>query len=150
MMLDYRISEKAPFTIVGTKRRFNSDTSYDEVPKFWNEWMAQGEKRPIMGTFGVCIDTEGKDFDYWIADMYFPWEEVPAGCETRVIPGGLWAQFRCTLKTLQSVNTQIWSEWLPSLKEYSPAGDYSIEVYLQPDETGEMACYIWVPLKKNG
>ena len=79
-----------------------------------------------------------------------PWEEVPAGCETRVIPGGLWAQFRCTLKTLQSVNTQIWSEWLPSLKEYSPAGDYSIEVYLQPDETGEMACYIWVPLKKNG
>lgn len=150
MMLDYRISEKAPFTIVGTKRRFNSDTSYDEVPKFWNEWMAQGEKRPIMGTFGVCIDTEGKDFDYWIADMYFPWEEIPAGCETRVIPGGLWAQFRCTLKTLQSVNTQIWSEWLPSLKEYSPAGDYSIEVYLQPDETGEMACYIWVPLKKNG
>ena len=150
MMLDYRISEKAPFTIVGTKRRFNSDTSYDEVPKFWNEWMAQGEKRPIMGTFGVCIDTEGKDFDYWIADMYFPWEEVPAGCETRVIPGGLWAQFRCTLKTLQSVNTQIWSEWLPSLKEYSPAGDYSIEFYLQPDETGEVACYIWVPLKKNG
>ena len=28
IMLDYRISEKAPFTVIGVKRRFNSDTSY--------------------------------------------------------------------------------------------------------------------------
>jgi AraC family transcriptional regulator len=39
-MLDYRIVEKAPFTIVGMKRRFNADTSYQEIPKFWNEWMS--------------------------------------------------------------------------------------------------------------
>ena len=149
MMLDYRISEKAPFTVVGIKRRFNSDTSYDKIPKFWDEWMAQGENRPIMGSFGVCIDMDGKNFDYWIADLYFPWEEVPEGCETRVIPGGLWAQFKCTLQTLQSVNTQIWSEWLPSLKEYSPGGDYSIEVYAPPAVGEGMTCYIWVPLKKN-
>ena len=149
IMLDYRISEKAPFTVVGVKRRFNSDTSYQEIPKFWNEWLARGENRPVMGSFGVCIDMDGKDFDYWIADMYLPWKEIPEGCGTRVIPGGLWAQFRCTLKTLQTVNTQIWSEWLPSLKEYSPAGDYSLEFYLQPDETGNCECYIWVPLKKN-
>lgn len=86
-MMDYRIVEKAPFTIVGVKRPFNSDTSYQEIPKFWDEWLAQGEKRPIMGTFGVCLDMKGKDFDYWIADLYFPWEDIPEGCETRVIPG---------------------------------------------------------------
>ena len=149
IMLDYRISEKAPFTVVGVKRRFNSDTSYQEIPKFWNEWLAQGENRPVMGSFGICIDMDGKNFDYWIADMYLPWKEIPEGCETRMIPGGLWAQFRCTLKTLQTVNTQIWSEWLPSLKEYSLAGDYDLEFYLEPDENGECECYIWVPLKKN-
>ena len=150
MMLDYRISEKAPFTIVGTRRRFNSDTSYDEIPKFWNEWLAQGEKRPIMGTFGVCIDMDGKDFDYWIADVYFPWEEIPEGCEARVIPGGLWAQFRCTLKTLQSVNTQIWSEWLPALKGYRLAGNYSLEVYSMPAGNPEEAeTYIWIPLTRE-
>ena len=81
--------------------------------------------------------------------MYLPWKEIPEGCETRMIPGGLWAQFRCTLKTLQTVNTQIWSEWLPSLKEYSLAGDYDLEFYMEPDENGECECYIWVPLKKN-
>lgn len=149
-MLDYRIVEKAPFTIVGVKRPFNSDTSYEEIPKFWNEWLAQGEKRPVMGTFGVCMDMKGKDFDYWIADLYFPWEEIPEGCETRVIPGSSWAQFPCTMKTLQDTNTRIWSEWLPALQGYSLAGDYDIEVYLPPEKgSNEMSVYIWVPLKKT-
>ena len=148
-MLEYSIVEKAPFTIVGLKRQFNSDTSYQEIPRFWEEWMQQGEKRPIMGTFGVCIDTVGKNFDYWIADLYFPWEEIPEGCETRVIPGSLWAQFPCTLKTLQDVNTKIWSEWLPALKGYQLAGDFDVEVYLPAkDGSGEMQIAIWVPLKK--
>ena len=139
-MMDYRIVEKAPFTIVGVKRPFNSDTSYQEIPKFWDEWLAQGEKRPIMGTFGVCLDMKGKDFDYWIAD----------GCETRVIPGSAWAQFPCTIKTLQDTNTKIWSEWLPALQGYSLAGEYDIEVYLPPEEgSDEMKVYIWVPLKKD-
>ena len=147
-MMDYRIVEKAPFTIVGVKRPFNSDTSYQEIPKFWDEWLAQGEERPVMGTFGVCLDMKGKDFDYWIADLYFPWEDIPEGCETRVIPGSAWAQFPCTIKTLQDTNTRIWSEWLPALQGYSLAGEYDIEVYLPPEEGSEdMKVYIWVPLK---
>ena len=149
-MLDYRIVEKDQFTIVGVKRPFNSDTSYQEIPKFWDEVLAQGEKRPIMGTFGVCIDMDGKNFDYYIADLYFPWEEIPDGCETRVIPASSWAQFPCTMETLQDTNTKIWSEWLPALQGYTLAGEYDIEVYLPPQEgSNEMSVYIWVPLKKN-
>ena len=149
-MLDYRIVKKAQFTVVGVKRPFNSDTSYQEIPKFWNEWLAQGEKRPIKGTFGICMTTKGKDFDYLIADLYLPWEEIPEGCETRVIPESYWAQFKCTMKTLQDTNTKIWSEWLPALQGYSLAGEYDIEAYLPPQEgSDEMTVYIWVPLKKN-
>lgn len=149
-MMDYRIVEKAQFTVVGVKRRFNSDTSYQEVPKFWDEWMAQGDKRPIMGTFGLCLDMEGKEFDYWIADLYFPWEDVPEGCETRVIPASLWAQFPCTLKTLQETNTKIWSEWLPALQGYELVGEYDIEVYLAPEPgSNEVRTFIWVPLRKT-
>ena len=148
-MLDYRIVEKAPFTIVGVKRPFNMDSSYQEIPKFWNEWLAQGEKRAIKGTFGICDGMEGKKFDYWIADLYFPWEDIPDGCETKVIPGSYWAQFPCTMSNLQDTNTKIWSEWLPSLKGYSLAGEYDIEVYLPPMEgSNEMTVYIWVPLRK--
>ena len=149
-MLDYRIVEKAPFTIVGVKRPFNSETSYQEIPKFWDEWLAQGEDRSIKGTFGVCLDMRGKDFDYWIADLYFPWEDIPEGCETRVIPGSYWAQFPCKMSNLQDVNTKIWLEWLPALQGYKLMGEYDIEVYLPPEEgSEEMSVYIWVPLKKD-
>ncbi len=150
-MLDYRIVEKAPFTIVGFKRRFNSDTSYQEIPKFWNEWTS--DTKGLKGMFGVCLDMDGKDFDYWIADLYMPWEDIPEGCETYVIPGGLWAQFICKgplPDSLQSVNTKVWSEWLPSLRGYSLAGDYSLEVYSPPAEKAEdTLSYIWIPLKKD-
>ncbi len=151
-MLDYRIVEKAPFTIVGVSRRFHSDTSYQEIPKFWDECMAQGEKFPVMGTFGVCVDMGEKDFDYWIADLYKPWEDIPEGCRTYQIPGGLWAQFICRgplPDSLQSVNTKIWSEWLPALQGYELAGKYNLEVYGPPAENPEdNENYIWIPLKK--
>ena len=149
-VLNYRITEKAPFTIVGFKRRFNAETSYQEIPKFWNEWMS--DMKGLKGMFGVCLDMDGKDFDYWIADLYAPWEDIPEGCETYQIPGSLWAQFRCKgplPESLQSVNTQIWSEWLPSLKGYELAGNYSIEVYMPPaDDPADTLSYIWVPLRK--
>lgn len=151
-MLEYSIMEKAPFTVVGMKRRFNSETSYQEVPKFWQEWM-QDENRQLMGMFGLCTDETGKEFDYWIADLYEPWKDVPEGCETRVIPGGLWAQFPCRgplVESMQRVNTQIWSEWLPNLKGYSLAGNYSLEFYMPPAEKPEdNVNYIWIPLKKD-
>ncbi|MBO4563698.1 MAG: GyrI-like domain-containing protein [Clostridia bacterium] len=149
-MMEHRITHKAQFTLVGVKRRFDPDTSYREIPKFWDELMEKGEERPIKGTFGVCIDTEGKEFDYWIADLYFPWEEIPEGCETIVMPEGLWAEFPCTLETLQDTNTRIWSDWLPALHGYSLAGGYDVEAYLPPEEgSDEMTISIWVPLKKD-
>lgn len=150
-MLDYRIIEKAPFTVVGIKRRFNSDTCYEEIPKFWNEWTE--DMKGLKGMFGVCLDMDGKNFDYWIADNYVPWEDVPEGCEWTVIPGGLWAQFKCKgplPNSLQNVNTQIWSEWLPTLKGYALAGNYSLEVYGPPTENPkDYESFIWIPLKKE-
>ena len=149
-MLDYRIVDKATFTIVGFKRRFNSETSYQEIPKFWNE--RKSDPKGIKGMFGVCLDMDGKDFDYWIADLYVPWEDIPDGCGTYQIPGGLWAEFLCKgplPENLQSVNTKIWSEWLPSLKGYALAGNYSIEVYMPPaEDPADTVSYICIPLKK--
>ncbi len=152
-MLDYRIVEKAPFTVVGIRRRFDPNTSYREIPKFWREVMGDGGNCPVMGDFGVCMDTDGKEFDYWIADNYVPWKEIPDGCDTLVIPGGLWAVFACRgplPDSLQKVNTQIWSEWLPALKGYALAGNYNIEMYCPPaEDPGDTESYIWVPLKKE-
>jgi AraC family transcriptional regulator len=97
--------------------------------------------------FGVCIDGDGKEFDYLIADLYFPWNDIPCGCETRTFEKGTWAVFKyegeCP-EALQTLNTQIWTEWLPNCKEYELAENYSLEFYISETE-GE----IWVPVKKK-
>lgn len=147
-MLDYRIVEKAPFTVVGIRKRFAAETSYSEVPKFWNEWMS--DRKGLKGMFGVCTDMDGKTLDYRIADLYQPWEDIPAGCETYQIPGGLWALFPCRgplPDSMQKISKQIWSEWLPSLQSYTLAGNYLLEFYMTNAE--DNVTYICIPLKKQ-
>ena len=146
-IMEYRIVEKAAFTIVGFSKRFSGETSYVEVPKFWDEHYESGRRELIGGMFGACINCDTKEFDYLIADMYFPWNDIPEGCVTKTFEAGTWAVFpyhgECP-EALQAVNTQIWSEWLPNCTEYDMAGDYNLEVYFD-DTNGE----IWVPVKKN-
>ena len=148
-MLEYRIVEKAQFTVTGVARRFNTETSYNEIPRFWNEHMNSDMSKVICGMFGICLDMDGNDFDYLIADNYIPWQEVPEGCVTRVIPAATWAVFPCTLKTLQAINTRIFSEWLPASKSYRPAHTMSVEMYGPPAQNPEdTPCEIWVPVEK--
>lgn len=144
-IMDYRICEKAAFTIMGRMRKFNSDTSYEEIPKFWQEHYATGGGEIIKGAFGACVDVDGKNFDYFIADLYCPCFDIPKDCTTYTFPAGTWSVFpysgECP-NALQDVNTRIWSEWVPNCKEYELAGNYSIELYLSP-QNGE----IWIPIK---
>ena len=151
-MLEYKIVEKEQFTVMGRIRKFNSKTSYNEIPKFWQEHMESVENKVVFGMYGICIDSDGENFDYLIADNYIPWNEIPEGYETRVIPAGTWAIFPCRgslPKALQDVNTKIWSEWLPSCKSYKLAGNYNIEMYTEPCENQDYDySEIWIPVEK--
>lgn len=154
-MLEYKIVEKPQFTVVGLSRMFNPDTSYQEIPKFWDEVMAM-EKSPVCGMYGVCIDSggNGREFEYLIADNYIPWEEIPAGCTVKVIPAATWAVFPCRgplPQTLQDINTRMWSEWLPNCKNYRLAANLNLEVYDPPAENPEDTySEIWLPVEKIG
>lgn len=147
-MLEYKIVEKAPFTVVGYQKQFNNETSYQEIPKWWEEMM--GQNSAVMGMFGVCIDTDGKLFDYLIADLYQPWQPVPEGCVTHTIPGGTWAVFPCTLGTLQETNTKMWRDWLPACKEYKLGGKYNLEFYYELNEENPPSSPVelWLPIEK--
>lgn len=149
-MLNYKIVEKAPFTVVGVRRRFSAETSYREVPEFWKEWLS--DKKGLKGMFGLCADMDGKKLDYWIADLYLSWEDIPKDCSYYQVSGGLWAVFECRgalPDSMQAVNRQIWSEWLPSLQNYELSGDCLLEIYTPPAENPEdTLSYICVPIKK--
>ncbi|MBQ9948467.1 MAG: AraC family transcriptional regulator [Oscillospiraceae bacterium] len=152
-VMEYKIVEKSAFTVIGRSGMFNTETSYQEIPEFWAEHYRNGGGEIICGMYGVCMDSDGKNFEYLIADDYRPWKEVPSGYRTRVIPAGTWAVFPCRgalPKALQDVNTQIWTEWLPSCKEYKLGGNYNLEVYLTPPQPdpNDNYCEIWVPVEK--
>lgn len=155
-MMEYRIVEKAQFTVVGASRRFNTETSYREIPVFWQEFYANGGEK-ICGKFGICLDPRdnsgsGSDFDYLIADPYDPGKDIPQGCVTRTIPAGTWAVFPCRgalPEALQSVNTRIWNEWLPNCRDYKLAGNYNIEMYTPPcEDPAKTYSEIWIPVEK--
>ena len=150
-MMEYRIVEKPQFTVMGVSRKFHPETSYQQIPEYWTEMFGQPDF-PLMGMYGICMDDNGPDveFDYWIADNYIPWQEIPAGCKSLVIPAGTWAVFPCKLKTLQDTNTKMWKEWLPNCREYRLSGSYNLEVYGPPweEDPGESYVELWLPVEK--
>lgn len=151
-MLEYKIIEKAQFTLIGKSRRIHMESAYGEIPKFWEEHMKSDESKDLCGMYGVCMDSDGENFDYLIANNYIPWMEIPEGYETKVIPAGTWAIFPCRgalPNSLQEVNTKIWSEWMPSSKAYKLADNYNIEMYTPPCENpDDNYNEIWIPVEK--
>lgn len=151
-MLEYKIVEKAQFTVMGKEKTFYPETAYEMIPKYWNEHFNSEDGKFVCGMYGIWADGDGTKFDYMIADNYLPWNEVSEGFETRVIPAGTWAVFPCRgrlPKSLQDVNTRIWSEWLPSCKEYKLGGKYIVEMYTPPtDNPDDQYCEIWLPVEK--
>ena len=145
-MMQYRIEHKDAFTVAGYKKQFCTDTSYQEIPLWWDEFLSR--EAAVMGQFGVCIDTDGKLFDYLIADLHQPGSEVPPGCVTHTFPAGTWAVFPCTLDTLQETNTSMWRDWLPASKEYKLGGGYNLEYYrcMAPDAPSGDAVELWLPI----
>jgi len=159
-IMDYKIVEKAAFTVMGVSKRFNYDAGYAEIPQFWTEHYQTGKGKTVCGMYGICIDegVSGKEFDYMIADNYLPWNEIPEGFSARTIPAYTWAVFPCKgamPKALQDVNTKIFSEWLPNCKDYEIAAGYSIEMYTPVDDykngmqDENYYSEIWVPVKKK-
>ena len=150
-MMEYRIVEKPQFTVMGISRKFHPETSYQQIPEYWTEMFSRADF-PLMGVYGICKDDNGLggEFEYWIADDYIPWKDIPAECQSMVIPGGTWAVFPCKLKTLQDTNTRMWKEWLPNCREYKLSGSYNLEVYGPPceEDQGESYVELWLPIEK--
>lgn len=155
--LEYRVEKKKAFKVLGTKRTFQFDSSYENIPKFWDEYMESikgKENPPVWDMFGICNDSikDSKQFEYYIAGVY-EGKEVPDGFEVLEVPETTWIVFPCQGPlpgSLQNVNTKIYSEWMPAHTEYEFGGDISVEMYTKgnsslPDYKSE----IWIRVKEK-
>ncbi len=170
--MDYKITPMFPFKVIGFQKEFDYETSYAEIPKFWDE-ICEKYAYPVyagnepanpweqalvdncIGEYGVCIDDiPGGKFRYLIAGRYTG-GPVPEGMVLYEFPRGEWAVFNCVgpnPQTLQSVNTRIFREWLPGNPDYELSGNATVEWY--DCVNGEMTdpdyhSAIWVPVKRK-
>lgn len=159
-LMDYKIIDKDSFTVLAASRKFKYENAKEEIPPFWQEHYKLGNGKYVCGMFGINIDEQmgNESFEYLIADIYNPTMDIPAGLVTKTIPSFTWAVFPCKgamPNSLQNVNTKIFSEWLPALKEYEFAAGYCVEMYDAPDKypkgTQDENYYaeIWIPVKKK-
>lgn len=159
-LMDYKITQKDGFTVIGASRMFRYESGQQEIPKFWQEHFAAGNGKIVCGMYGICYDEnrKGDEFEYLIADNYNPAMEVPEGFVTRTIPAHTWAVFPsrgAMPKALQEVNNKIYSEWLPNCKDYEIAAGYNIELYEDPTkypkgiQDENYYSEVWIPVKKK-
>ncbi|MDD5993486.1 MAG: AraC family transcriptional regulator [Clostridiales bacterium] len=159
-LMDYKIVKKEAFTVVANAKTFPYEGAKEIIPQFWQEHFQGGKGAVVCGEYGINIDLEmgQENFEYLIADPYDPQKEVLEGFVTRTIPAFDWAVFPCKgpmPTALQDVNTKIYTEWLPALKEYEFAAGYCVEYYDDPTkyEKGTQDenyyCEIWIPVKKK-
>lgn len=158
--MDYRLAKKDSFTVMGVMKKFSYDGAKEVIPEFWKEHYEKGNGKYVCGMFGINIDESmgQSEFEYMIADAYNPAIDIPEGFITKTIPAFTWAVFSCEgamPASMQDVNTKIFSEWLPALKEYEFAAGYCIEMYDDPSKypkgTSDENYYaeIWIPVKKK-
>lgn len=160
--MDYKIVEKAPFTVVGVSAVFNYDSADREIPKFWTAFNRSGKNSLINSMYGISIDKDmgGNQFEYLIADNYNPLSEIPAGFVTQLIPEFTWAVFACkgalaNDTSMQDIHERVFSEWFPQNRDYEIAAGYHIEMYSNPAdyakglEDENYYSEIWIPVRKK-
>lgn len=168
--MDFVVEKISGFKVIGFAKEFSFDSSYAEIPKFWDEIFQKYEANICsgnapaneieqavydnhIGEFGVCIDDIGKEgsFRYMIGGRYLG-GNIPEGMELYELPDCEWARFKCLgaiPNAMQSVNTQIFREWLPGNDEYEMAESFNIEWYSSSGSTqdADYESEVWIPVK---
>ncbi len=153
-VMEYQITEKAAFTVVGKAFRMPYADSYERIPKLWQAHLQSPDAKEIRGMFGICMDETDTEMTYLIADLYFPQKAIPEGFVTHTFPSGTWAVFPCKgpiVETIQRVSRMIWDEWLPNCTEYKLAENVELEAYIIPpqdDDPAKAYNEIWLPVTK--
>ena len=148
--MDIKIEKENAFTVIVKTKYFSGETSFEDVPKFWNEFYENGYQKVVPPMLGVCIENNKNiEFEYGIGSIKEYCSEIPEGFKEINIPANLWGKFYTKGKMPITIQ-KLWDEafdWVQN-SEYEIASDYIFECYSEGDtNSDDYVSGIWVPLK---
>ena len=148
------IVNKPAFTVVGM--RYHGKNENNEIPQLWGEFNPRTNEIKNMRNpqicYGVCDETVGEDGFTYIAGVEVDaTDDLPENMISWDVPGGTFAVFPCTLKTIHETYEHAFGTWLPqSDYEHVKAPDY--ELYNEessPEDGPDMKLYIYIPVRSK-
>lgn len=148
--MDIKIEKENAFSIIVITKQFNEETSFENVPKFWDEYYEKGYQNAVPPMLGICINnTNSLEFEYGIGSLKEYCNKIPEGFKQINIPDHLWGKFYTKGKMPTAIQ-KLWKEvinWVNN-SEYEIATNYDFECYSEGDSNSDdYVSGIWVPLK---
>ena len=85
--MDIKIEKENAFSIIVKTKQFNEETSFEDIPKFWDEYYEKGYQKVVPPMLGICINNnESLEFEYGIGGLKEYCNEIPEGFKQINIP----------------------------------------------------------------
>ncbi len=149
-IMNYRIEKREAFKIEAIVRKFNLQTSKQEIPKFWDEIkeskkLDEISKDASKCVMGICLgESQAQNFNYGIGAELEKDEEKMRETEIIEVPESLWVVFQCEGQKAEDINElwqKIYKEYFVT-SEYKQSMDIDFELYDSKDTE------IWIPISK--
>lgn len=148
--MDIKIEKENAFNIIVKTKHFDEESSFENIPKFWNEYYENNYQNIVPPMLGICINNNnGSEFEYGIGSLKEYCKEIPEDFKEINISENLWGKFYTNGKMPTAIQN-LWKEvieWVQNSK-YEIVGNYDFECYSQGDSNSDdYESGIWVALK---
>ena len=148
--MDIKIEKEKAFSVIVKTKKFNEETSFEDVPKFWDAYYEVGYQDVVPPMLGICINNTGSlDFEYGIGSLKEYCNQIPNDFKEINIPEHLWGKFYTKGKMPTAIQN-LWKEvveWVQN-SEYEITANYDFECYSDGDvDSDDYVSGIWVALK---
>ena len=148
--MDIKIERENAFSIIVKTKMFDEETSFEDVPKFWDDYYEKGLQKDVPPMLGICINNnDSVEFEYGIGSLKEYCNSIPAGFKEIQISENLWGKFYTKGKMPITIQN-LWKEviiWVEN-SEYEIVENYDFECYTEGDtNSDDYVSGIWVPLK---
>ena len=153
-ILEYRIEKWDEFDLVLYIKRFEAESSEQEIRKLWKDYIEDESCVTVPCSIGACVQrkTDGIYAEYGIGCRASDIENVPTNFNQVHVPAYSWAVFTCvgpTESSLKDMWERIYLEWLPA-SDYELIPDFYdcyIENLPKGDPTSDdYICEICIPV----